>query len=502
MTQEDDHRNPSGETPEEPVNGGSPTSDAPGPDPWAAPGRESSVSGPQEPQRPSFAPADGASAGVPGFAAPGSGAPSGRPGQAGYGQPGHGYTDPQAGRGYGPPGYGPPQPGHPQDPARGFAAPGNGGQAYGPPGHGPPGQGHWQAGQGRQGYGYGGGHQAPPPVPKPGVVALRPMTLGDILNGAFSLIRRNPKTMVGLSMIVLAVSSIVSSIGFGGYMSDYGTFLDQVMNDPMSVDPNDPMPFSAWSIIAVYGGGLISYAGTVFLTGLLTTTVGMAVLGRRLSPGETWTAFRERIGPVIGLALLQLLIGMGLSMVVMGATIGGVVMGVAVSFAGSEGLGIAVVVISLLVGLLGGGALALWILIRIYFAMPIVVLERVGVGAALARSWRLTQGSWWRVFGIVLLSFVLIFFVSSLLSTPFSIVSIVPSFVGPGELWAAVASGAVMYVGNVLVYSVTTPFTVGVTTLLYVDLRMRREGLDLRLHTAALSGHDVGPEIYLPEPRA
>ena len=35
-------------------------------------------------------------------------------------------------------------------------------------------------------------------------------------------------------------------------------------------------------------------------------------------------------------------------------------------------------------------------------------------------------------------------------------------------------------------------------TLLYIDLRMRREGLDLHLHQIAQRGQAVGPEVYLP----
>jgi hypothetical protein len=327
------------------------------------------------------------------------------------------------------------------------------------------------------------------------------MTLGDILNGAFSLIRNNPKTTFGLSLIVMAVASIISSLGFSGYMSDYGAFLDQVMSDPASVDPNDPLPFSAWSLVALYGGALLNQAGIILVTGLLTAVVGMAVLGHKLSPQQAWAAVRSRLGAVVSLALLQLLIFFGLSVVIITVGLVGLFLGVFLAVSGSQGAGVTVIVVSLVLGFGGGIALSAWIYIRIYFAMPVVVLERLGAGAALARSWRLTQGRWWRTFGIALLAFLLMAFVSSLLTMPFSLVSVVPTFLAPGETWAAVVAGAVIYVGNVLIYALTTPFTVGVTTLLYVDARMRSEGLDLKLYNAAQAGYEAGPEIYLPEPR-
>lgn len=470
MSQEDDHRNAPGDPPDGPDETGSPDSGAPSDSGgWVAPGQ-----GPQSP-------ADRPEQPQPGFAPPGGQQPAGAP--YSYGQS---------------PGYGPPpgegqslQYGQPQQYGYGAPGPAQGQPGYAPPGGGaPPGP-----------YGQHPGYGGPPPPPKPGVVPLRPMTLGDVLNGAFSLIRNNPKTTVGLSLIVMAFASIVSSIGFSGYMQDYGAFMDQAMADPESIDPDDPLPFSTWSLFATYGGALLSYAGTMLITGLLTAVVGLAVLGRKLSPKEAWAAVRDRIRSIVGLALLQLAIVIGLSLVVIVLGVGGLVLGIGMVELGMQGAGILVAFGSLVVGLLGGGALFAWIMIRIYFAMPAIVLERLGVGQALGRSWRLTQGSWWRVFGIVLLAGILVGLISNLLSMPFSIAALVPTILTGGELWAAVLGGATIYAADVLVYSVTTPFLVSVTTLLYVDLRMRREALDLKLHSAAQAGQEAGPEIYLPEPR-
>ena len=48
-------------------------------------------------------------------------------------------------------------------------------------------------------------------APQPGGIPLRPLALGDILNGSFTAIRRNPAATVGLAAIVLAVSGVVST---------------------------------------------------------------------------------------------------------------------------------------------------------------------------------------------------------------------------------------------------------------------------------------------------
>ena len=57
------------------------------------------------------------------------------------------------------------------------------------------------------GRGYG------PPVHKPGVVALRPLGLGDFFDGAFKTIRRNPKAMVGLAALVTTAFMVVPVAG-------------------------------------------------------------------------------------------------------------------------------------------------------------------------------------------------------------------------------------------------------------------------------------------------
>lgn len=383
----------------------------------------------------------------------------------------------------------PPSPGHGAPPPGGLP-PHGGPTGYGPPGYGPP-------GQAPPGYG-----PPPPQPPKPGVVALRPLALGDILNGAFSYVRHNPKTTMGLALIVMAIASIVSSVGLGGYMADYGAFMRQAFEDPLAVD-DDTMPFSAWSLIATYGGTLLTYAGQIVLTGLLTSVVGLAVLGRKLTMGQAWAAVRDRLGAIAGLALLVLLINIGVTAAAVGLVAVPVLVAFLMAAGGSpEGLVLVVGFFGVLAGVAAALSLWLWINIRLAFAVPPVVLERISPGAALARSWRLTRGSWWRCFLILLLTWFIVGLVSNILTVPFSVLAALPGVFAAGAAWVPVLSTAAMYVGTVLASALTVPFLVGVTTLLYVDLRMRREGLDLKLHAAAQSGAEPGPEIYLPEYRA
>jgi hypothetical protein len=216
------------------------------------------------------------------------------------------------------------------------------------------------------------------------------------------------------------------------------------------------------------------------LTGLLTVVIGRLVLGHKITAGEAWRNARPRLPALIGVTLLIPLILIG---------VWAVYAVVLVIFALAHAPGA-------LIGLLAGvGAIAaivltIWFSIMFRMAGPAVVLEREGPAQALARSWRLVRGSFWRVLGITLLAGLIVLVIAAVLQIPFGLLaatagagnSLLPSTGGN------VASILISAVGGVVAGAVARPISAGVAVLLYVDLRMRREGLDLVLQTAASSG--------------
>ncbi|MDS1270417.1 glycerophosphoryl diester phosphodiesterase membrane domain-containing protein [Lipingzhangella sp. LS1_29] len=300
------------------------------------------------------------------------------------------------------------------------------------------------------------------------------MSLGDILNGAFTYIRRNPKATLGLAVLVMAVASLVQAIAFTAVMDEFFGVMRQIMVDPMAAEELDTMPTAGLGLS--YGGALLEILGRLVLVGLLTVVVGSAVLGRTVSMGQAWEAARGRLPAVFGVVGLVLVA----SVVWLAAVAAAIMVGVVVATAVDQILGV-------ILGLVGAAAtvgLGVWLYVRFALALPAVVLERAGPLRALGRSWNLTAGSWWRIFGILLLAELLIFLVTEILMTPFSLGAAAVLFLGADTAWAAVVASALLFLGTLLLLALTTPFTVGVTALLYVDRRIRREGLDLRLQTA------------------
>ena len=354
-------------------------------------------------------------------------------------------------------------------------------QPPGPPPGPPPGQaaGGWGAPPPAYNTGYGIPGAAPwQPPPKPGVVPLHPLGLGELLDGAVQTMRQNPRVMLGLSAAVMAVVGVLST----GFM---------VVGLPrlMSAVDSPEGEIGAGDISNLVSGGFTGFVvpvvlqvlATIVLSGMLTVAVSEAVLGRRPSAGQVWAKARPRVLALIGLSLLTgLLVTLAVAVFVLPGA-------VLLTVSGAAG-GIA-----LLFGVPAAIWLAVWASIRLAFAAPALLLEDLGVVASMRRSWRLVHGSWWRMLGVLLLTSVIASVANGLLQAPFSIIGGVLAAVATPESAATAAditpmlviSTVVGNIGAVIASTVSAPFVAAVTALLYIDLRIRREGLDVALARAA-----------------
>ncbi|MGY3682370.1 hypothetical protein ACVWXU_005993 [Streptomyces sp. TE33382] len=119
------------------------------------------------------------------------------------------------------------------------------------------------------------------------------------------------------------------------------------------------------------------------------------------------------------------------------------------------------------------------------------MLERQSIPTALRRSAKLVRGAWWRTFGILALTYLIVLMLALVISIPFGVVALSADGNGLDELLNADSAGfgwpflIVTGIGEVIVSTLTYPFTAGVMALLYVDQRIRREALDLDLARAA-----------------
>ena len=315
------------------------------------------------------------------------------------------------------------------------------------------------------------------PVHKPGVVALRPLTLGDFFDGAFKTIRRNPTAMVGLAAAVTTAFMVIPVV-LTLTLAATGNLSFEMLADP--VEGTDDALTAAVDLGALsavsYFGVLFAALATVVLNGMLVRVVADAVLGRRTGVSEAWAATRGRLLRLVGLAAVNGLV----VLLLLGAP---VAVGVLTGY--TLGVGEAFVVgIPLSVA----GLVALVFVQVRYFqlAPPALVLERIGIFASLRRAGQLSRLQFWRLFGIQLLTVLVVGVAGQVIAVPLGLVGFAGTALLPGTGGALVLVFST-YLSQILVGAVTTPFNSGVVALQYVDQRIRKEGLDVQLIAASQS---------------
>jgi hypothetical protein len=233
----------------------------------------------------------------------------------------------------------------------------------------------------------------------------------------------------------------------------------------------------------LFGSSLSSLAGIgatwlsgILLSGMLTVVVGRAVFGAGITIGEAWQRLRPRLWALIGFALLE-----GIGALLLAAIGFGIAAGIGLAFNSVAGL---------IVGIpLGLAMIALLVYLgtMLAFTPSIIVLERLGIFPAIARSFKLVRNDFWRVFGIWLLGQIVAGLVAGAVSVPFSVG-------GQFLLMSASSTVAILIalvllsVGSAIGQIITAPFSAGVVVLLYTDRRIRAEALDLVLQTGAAFG--------------
>jgi hypothetical protein len=165
------------------------------------------------------------------------------------------------------------------------------------------------------------------------------------------------------------------------------------------------------------GGGLSGLLGFI-LTGALIQVVATRLQGKEITVGEAYSS--------VGIGTFAMLV---VAMI----------------------LAAIAIVIGFVLLIIPG----FYLLIRFLFVSQAIVLERKGIFEAFSRSGELVSGFWWRVFGYAVVLFLL--------------VAVIQGFVGAISGPAAIIA--------FIVAALIQPFSVGVLTLLYYDLRREKEGV-------------------------
>lgn len=333
------------------------------------------------------------------------------------------------------------------------------------------------------------------PPPKPGLIPLRPLTLGTLLGASFQVLRRNPKPMFGFSLLLTGLVFVITLVSMGvlAFVS---------ISRLTTASGADAEAIAVGSTASMLLGFLVpavfSIAVIAILQGIVALEVARGTLGEKLRLRGLWNAARGRIGALLGWSLLVTAVSIVAVLII------ALIIVALVAFGGPAGIGLSILFAVL--AALGSVAVALWLSTRLSLVPSALVLERLRLGQAVRRSWSLTTGYFWKTLGIILLVSVILSTASSIISTPFSFIMGlgVGLFSPTGDEESALVVVIVLYLLSiaisVVVGAISAVVQSATTALIYIDLRMRKEGLDLELARfveARQAGDASVPDPYL-----
>lgn len=298
-------------------------------------------------------------------------------------------------------------------------------------------------------------------VAQPGVIPLRPLSIGDLFDGTFKTVRSNPGVMFGLSAVLMSIVGLITALATY-FMSPSVSMLTH-FSDPETLQELDRQ-FTNLFVVFLVSALAIPFAVSV-LTGLLSKTTSNAVLGRRTSVSEAWASSK---GYVLRLLLFTFLFYLVMAIISTIILLVFATLFVALIANPNE---IQMTIISLLV--IPSIILAVsYGFVRLVYAPTVIVLEGQGIFASIGRSWRLTKKNFWGTLGRLILLGLMGTLISLAVNVVFGIFTAAAVFFLPLNTLAAVSA----FVSS-LISAVSIPLQAAFITLMYVDRRMRVEGL-------------------------
>ncbi len=255
---------------------------------------------------------------------------------------------------------------------------------------------------------------------------LRPLSVGETLDASFKVFRQNFGTLALCVLVVSVPVNIVSTL-----------ITASTSNTSFEFGATRTTTSASGTIIA---GTLITAVLAMVLYTLASAAcfraVSGAYLGQRHTASESWRFAATKLLPLLLLSLLFFL-------AVVAGTIALIVPGI-------------------------------WLSIALSLSFPALLSEGLSPVAAMRRSFGLVRGRWWATFGALFVMYLIVAVISG----------VVGAVIG-GILGAATdsrtVSAVVLTIVNILASMITLPLFAAVLTILYFDLRVRKEGFDLQL---------------------
>lgn len=357
------------------------------------------------------------------------------------------------------------------------------------PGGTPQGAGSWQQ-PGSASWNYDDGAPQQPtgwrPPPKPGLFPLRPLTFGEIFSATFRLLRVNVAASFGGAFLIQLITGLVATV-LPIVALIIGT--NRIVMGSAADERELTFSMLTWMFIAFIPGLILSLIGSSLVQVIVAQVVAAGALSRKLTLGEAFRTAWRRVWAVLGY-----LVVVGIAAAIVMAIVFAPTIIFIVVLANNDNSLIFLLLLGILF-VLGGIALFCWFTTKLLLAVPSIVLEGYGPISAIGRSWRLTNGYFWRTFGIwVLVSLIVSVAtqtISGIFSFMFSFAGMLTPF-GEGStgqegiaIGVAIAMALLSVVLSTVLQAISNVLVGGNAAIMYTDLRMRKEGLNIHLQQAA-----------------
>ena len=296
---------------------------------------------------------------------------------------------------------------------------------------------------------------------------LRPLGVGDVLDRTFNVYKAKPLIFIGLSaiwyLLLVLVLIVVAGVAFAGALAAFAR--QGATPSPEQI---------AGAAVGIIGFVIVAIVVAILLfsaqSAALVHAAARRYLAKEVTIGESFRAGLSAAGRLFVAGLLVFLAIAALWVLVFA------VAGIVAAVVREPVISVLVIALAVIVAIVGTFYLgASWLV-----APVVVVIEKMGPVAALGRAWRLSDGNRWRIIGIQVLLGILNLVLSVLIAGIFG------GFAAAGQPGQFGVTNLVQSLVNFASTIVWAPVEWIAFTVLYYDLRVRKEAFDLQLAAEAL----------------
>lgn len=268
------------------------------------------------------------------------------------------------------------------------------------------------------------------------------MTVSDILDGAFRLIKANAATVFGIAAVISLPLQLVTSYFLNNNFPGLSDF--RSVTDPSLAQARLSSQSSGGQWAGIGLTVILALIVTPFIAGAISRVVAASYLGEQLSAGPALRAtWRRTVALLVAFLLVHLIE---------------------------------------LPAFVACGLPGLCIMTLYQAVAPAIMVEELGAIAGMRRSWRLMRTRFWGYMAIALLAG----FIASFLRNILALLPTAAAVVAPHSVrWVLVG------LGSGLATLLTIPIVAVVATLVYFDARIRTEGFDLQMIATELARGSV-----------